>query len=126
MSGAIQRVLVADDSLTIATALSLILRRAEFEVTTAGSGEEALRIAATEHFDLIVSDQQMLEISGIELCQRLRQTERYRDTPFVLLTARTELDVDWRAAGVTSVEGKPFRGSEIVKLAQQLTTGSRV
>ena len=117
------RVLVADDSLTIATALALSIRRAGFDVTTTHSGEDALRLARASQYNLVISDQQMLEMSGVELCGHLRATGAYREIPFILLTASSELDVNQLLAdpGVTSVLGKPFKPSAIVSLVKQLT-----
>ena len=121
----IARVLVADDSLTIATALAISLRRAGFEVATTHSGEEALQIASDSRFDLVISDQQMLEMSGVDLCHQLRGTDVYRETPFFLLTASSELDANQlRELGVTHVLSKPFRPSEIVTLVRRFTETS--
>lgn len=109
-------VLVADDSLTIATALSLSLRRAGLQVTTTHSAEEALELACRTQFDLIISDQQMLAMSGTELCRQLRDRPNYRETPFILLTARSELEVE-DGIGLTQVCTKPFSPKKLVALA---------
>jgi two-component system phosphate regulon response regulator PhoB len=123
MSESAAKVLVADDSRAIATALALSLRRNGFNVTTTHSGEEALRATGDCQFDLVISDQQMLGVSGDELCRRLRSRNEYRETPFVLLTASSELDAARliEESGVTCVVSKPFHPSEVVDLAKSFT-----
>ena len=65
-----------------------VFELAGFEVIAAADAEEALDVLkADEGFDVIVSDVAMPGISGFDLCERVRQDERHRTTPLVLVTA---------------------------------------
>jgi CheY-like chemotaxis protein len=78
-------VLVVDDDAMAAAIVAMVLEDAGYEVTVAESGDEALPLFA-EHpdFDLVISDQNMPGIDGIELFQKLRMTGL--TVPFILLS----------------------------------------
>lgn len=84
-----QRVLIIDDDPGLLTLMRLGLEREGFEVMTAQSGREGLRVAYDSHPDLIVLDILMPEMDGWEVCQRLRYI---CDTPILILTAVDERD----------------------------------
>ena len=86
MSGSGKTILVADDESHILSVVSLKLRNAGFRVLTAQDGEEALEMALHEKPDLLITDYQMPLLSGLELCQRLRQQKA--SVPTIMLTAR--------------------------------------
>lgn len=81
-----QRVLVVDDSALIRRGIAELLTREGFEVVAVASGELAVERAATEPFDLIVSDVRMGAMTGVQLCRVLRADPPTRDVPFVLLS----------------------------------------
>ena len=68
-----QQVLIVDDYPGSRYLRSRILSGAGYEVLEAGSGEEALRIAAAEHPALVLLDVNLPDISGIEVCERMKQ-----------------------------------------------------
>lgn len=122
------RILLAEDDPALATVTRFNLQRAGFAVTEVHDGEEAWQRFENESFDLVITDQQMPLLTGVELCRRIRQSERGRDVPLVLLTAkRFELEV--RALkeelDVRAVFPKPFSPSELVaELLQLLAVSS--
>jgi PleD family two-component response regulator len=77
--------LVADDEKSIRQLLEVVLGR-DFEVTSVSDGREAALYLKEATPDLIVLDINMPEISGLELCSRLRRTKRFEHTPIVILT----------------------------------------
>ena len=79
------RVLVVDDSPGLRRALARALREVGQEVTTAGSGTEALRVVEHRHFDVVVSDVQMPGMGGVELAERLSPY-----FPILLMTGSTD------------------------------------
>jgi DNA-binding NtrC family response regulator len=82
------RVLCVDDDELVLSSLSRLFR-ADYEVTTASSGEAALRLVQQQAFDVIVSDQRMPGMKGVEL---LRQTKELApQTMRVLLTGYADL-----------------------------------
>src|SRR5580692_265856 len=70
---AAKKILVADDESHILHVVSLKLRNAGFEVLTAADGQEALELAQSERPDLLITDYHMPQLSGLELCQKLKQ-----------------------------------------------------
>src|SRR5437868_8690401 len=81
-------ILVADDETHILHVVSLKLRNAGFNVITARDGQEALEMAQQEKPDLIITDYHMPQLSGLELCQRLKKDPATSAIPAIMLTAR--------------------------------------
>jgi len=91
------RLLVADDEPFLCDAIATSLRLLGFEVTTAGTGASALRLARDQSFDLVVLDVMMPEPDGFEIVRRLRRDGS--QVPVIFLTARdTQED---KIAGLT-------------------------
>lgn len=104
------RIIVADDDVALVRILEAVLRGDGYDVDVAFDGEELLSKAAAVHYDLVLVDIQMPNLDGLTACRRLRSLDGYRDTPLVVLTARTRLD-DMAAAfeaGITDYIRKPF------------------
>ncbi len=117
MTGGAKKILVAEDNLALAGVLKFNLERAGFQVTVAKNGREAWDFAQNELFDLVVTDHQMPELTGVELCQRMRQDERYAQTPVIMLTAKgLELDLARLRdeLGVAAALPKPFSPIEVI------------
>src|SRR6266700_645735 len=81
-------ILVADDETHILHVVSLKLRNAGFNVITAQDGQEARELAQQETPELIIPDHHMPQLSGLELCQRLKQDPATSAIPAIMLTAR--------------------------------------
>src|SRR4051812_1339612 len=103
-------ILVADDESHILHVVSLKLRNAGYRVVTARDGQEAFELALQEKPDLIITDYHMPQLSGLELCQKLKQDPRTRDIPAIMLTARGyHLEPhDTEQSGVLRMLSKPF------------------
>lgn len=122
MQNAQKRVLVVDDEVHILHVLSLKLRNAGYQVLTAQDGREALEVAQVEQPNLLITDYQMPFLSGIELCQRLRQIPSTSRIPAIMLTARG-FAVDSRAAAATGIRAslnKPFSPNEVLKVVESI------
>ncbi len=116
------RIVVADDEAHILHIVSLKLRKAGYEVITAVDGEEALELCQSEIPDLLITDNQMPYLNGLDVCKRLRQDERTRDIPAIMLTARG-FDIepsDMIEAGLIAVLAKPFSPREVLKRVSEL------
>jgi DNA-binding response OmpR family regulator len=107
-------ILVVEDEASIASFVSLYLKKAGFGVRTAATGQEALAEAAsTDPPNLIVLDLMLPDIDGIEVCKRVRQRS---DVPILMLTARDD-DVDkiiGLEVGADDYLTKPFNPRELV------------
>ena len=66
------RVLCVDDHLDTSEMLELLLSREDYEVETAGTMEEACKLAVQKSFDLFVLDRRLPDATGLELCERLQ------------------------------------------------------
>ena len=72
-------------------------------------------------FDLIITDYLMPEMSGIELCARLRESEGYAETPIVMITAKgfeLELSHLREAYGISAVFMKPFSPQKVIRAVE--------
>lgn len=103
-------ILVADDESHILHVVSLKLRNAGFRVVTARDGQEALELAQQELPDLLITDYHMPQLSGLELCQRLKQDPATAKIPAIMLTARGyQLEPhDTEESGILRMLSKPF------------------
>jgi DNA-binding response OmpR family regulator len=81
------RVLVIEDELDIAQLLKLHLRDLHASVTCCSRGDEGMRRAVEDQWSLVVLDLSLPDCDGLEICARLRQSDRY--TPVLILTARS-------------------------------------
>jgi DNA-binding response OmpR family regulator len=103
-------ILVADDETHILNVVSLKLRNAGFRVLTAHDGQEALDVALAERPDLLITDFHMPQLSGLELCRRLKQDAATCAMPKIMLTARGyHLEPqDTEESGILRMLSKPF------------------
>lgn len=104
------RILVADDDITLVRILETVLHGDGYDVDPAYDGQDAVAKAAAREYDLVLMDIQMPLLDGLSACRQLRATERYKSTPFIVLTARTRQDDMTEAftAGFTDYIRKPF------------------
>lgn len=106
------KILVVDDDLSIRELISDLLTDRGMEVRCAVSGEEALGILSLESFDLILLDIMMGGISGIELCQKVRDSV---NCPIIFLSAKKTVRdiVDGLGVGADDYITKPFSLEEL-------------
>jgi DNA-binding response OmpR family regulator len=108
-------VLVADDDPDILALVTFRLERAGYDVVAANDGGDALRLAVERAPDLAVLDVMMPKLDGYEVTTRLRQNERTRRMPVILLTARVqEADIARGfEVGADDYVKKPFSPQEL-------------
>jgi len=117
-----KKILVADDETHILHVVSLKLRNAGFNVLTARDGQEALELAQQEQPDLIITDYHMPQLSGLELCQRLKQDPRTSAIPAIMLTARGyHLEPhDTQESGILRMLSKPFSPRQLLTTVNEV------
>jgi two-component system response regulator PilR (NtrC family) len=107
------RILVVDDEDSIREFLEIMLKKENYEVTTAEDGLKAKEILAKKSFDMVISDMQMPNMTGIELLKHVK--ESYPDIVFMIITAfgTTESAVDAMKMGAYDYVTKPFKIDEV-------------
>lgn len=106
------KVLVVDDEKLIVKGLRFSLEQDGYEVDCAYDGEEALALATTGDYDIILLDIMLPKLTGLEVCQQLRETT---DVPVIMLTAKGDdmdkiLGLDY---GADDYITKPFNVLEV-------------
>jgi len=109
-----QSILVVDDESSITTLISYNLGVAGFKTDLAHDGESALYKIKSQHYDLVVLDIMLPKLSGIELCQTLR--EEGSKVPILMVTAKTEVEdiIEGLNTGADDYITKPFSPQELV------------
>ncbi len=103
------RVLVVDDEPINLQVISGYLSPEGIETTTVANPEEALRRLEAESFDLVLLDVMMPELSGYDVCRKLRQKYSFAELPVIFLTVKSR-DSDWvngMASGANDYLTKP-------------------
>lgn len=107
------RILVVDDEESIREFLEIMLKKEGYEITTAEDGAFAKDILTKKSFDMVISDLQMPNMTGIELLKHVR--ESYPDLVFMMITAfgTTESAVEAMKMGAYDYLTKPFKIDEV-------------
>ncbi|GHV05484.1 DNA-binding response regulator [Clostridia bacterium] len=106
------RILVVDDEKTIVKGIKFNLEHDGYVVETGCDGEEAVDLARSGRYDLIILDLMMPKIDGLEACRRIRE---FSSVPVIMLTARSE-DTDKLIGfqyGADDYMTKPFNVMEL-------------
>ncbi|MBF0621973.1 MAG: response regulator transcription factor [Magnetococcales bacterium] len=110
-------ILIVEDEKDLATTLEYNLKREGYQTQIAMTGEEGLRYAFLDPGpDMVILDLMLPGVSGIEVCRRLRETDKTRNLPVLILTARgEEIDkVVGFEVGADDYVVKPFKVRELM------------
>lgn len=109
-------ILIVDDNDRHLDILSAILTSVGHEVETCGSGAEALRRLDSRHFDVVVLDLVMPEVTGIAVAQHMRGLRLNRETPIIICTANMTIARSQLTGipGIAGVIGKPIDTASLV------------
>lgn len=110
------RILVIDDAQTMRRIIVNLLRQLGFtNMVEADDGTTAWERLSGEHIDFIISDWNMPKMTGIELLKRVRESEKYKTTPFIMVTAegKRENVITAVQAGVSNYIVKPFNAATL-------------
>ncbi len=119
----VMRILIVDDEIQIADSIVRGLKRQGFAVDSAYSGEDALKKAGISAYDLICLDIMMPEMSGLEVCKRLRaDSDLYKNPRILMLTAMTSIQdrVTGLDEGADDYLIKPFDFDELLARVRAL------
>jgi two-component system, chemotaxis family, chemotaxis protein CheY len=121
------RVLVVDDSrATRAYVIGALREAGDFVVEEASSGFEALRICTRADLDVIISDINMPDINGLELLRFVKQNERNRSAPFIIISTQASPRDRERMAklGASAFLAKPFAPADLLEALQKVLGGA--
>jgi two-component system phosphate regulon response regulator PhoB len=115
-------VLIVDDEPNIVELVRMTLEDDRVRVMEAGDGEEALAVAHRARPELILLDVNLPDMSGLEVCERLRGDRQFTETKIVMLTAAAqESDVALGlAAGAEHYLTKPFSPVRLLSIVEGL------
>lgn len=115
------RILLAEDNPAMANVMRFNLERIGAEVSMAQHGKEAIELLEESKFDMLVTDLQMPQMNGDELCRYLRQQSEWADLPIVLCSAKG-LESNTRKlveqCRIQKVFFKPFSPQELVSYVE--------
>ena len=116
------KILAVDDSASMRQMVSFTLKGAGHDVVEASDGAEALKIAQGQDMDLVLSDVNMPNMNGLELCANLRKLPSYKFTPILMLTTESAGDkkMEGKNAGATGWIVKPFNPDQLLSTIKRV------
>ncbi len=120
------KIVVADDSGTMRIMFKQILNKAGFEnLVIAVNGADGLEKVKAEKPDLVISDWNMPQLDGLEFLQALRQTDEFKDLPFIMATAQSDKGQQKTImdAGGSGHVPKPFDEDQISAAIEKAMSG---
>jgi len=116
-------ILIAEDDAHIALALKMIMRKiVGAQITSVTDGRQALEELRQKHYHLLISDWNMPELTGMELLMQLRADDEYKNLPFLMLTARTDLTSVKEVLNIEHADyiSKPFNNDALIEKVLKL------
>ena len=118
------RILIVDDELSMREMLHIVLRRDGYEVVLAKDGKEAVAHLQERHFDLLLSDIRMPDISGVDVLRAAKEINRDLVAFMMTAFASTNTAVEAMRLGAVDYFVKPFSMDELrLKVRQHLEAG---
>jgi|TARA_B110001454_G_scaffold129837_1_gene121035 two-component system chemotaxis response regulator CheY len=115
-------ILAVDDSASMRQMVTFTLKGAGYDVEEACDGSEALGIAKTKKFDLVLSDVNMPVMDGIQFVTELRKLGEYKFVPVLMLTTESAGDkkMAGKKAGATGWIVKPFNPEQLLNTIKKV------
>ncbi len=117
------KVLIVDDFATMRRILKNILKQLGFKnLVEADDGTSAWEILESQRVDLIISDWNMPKMTGLELLKKVRASEKYKQAPFLMVTAEAQKQnvIEAVQAGVSNYVVKPFTAEAISEKLEKI------
>ena len=113
-------ILVAEDSPTMRLFITFSLKRIpNVRILEASDGVQAMQKLAQEKVDLILLDINMPLMGGMEVMKRVRQDDKLKSIPVVMLTTESDLREEGTQLGANAFLAKPVRVEELYKTVKQ-------
>ncbi|MCE9615242.1 MAG: response regulator transcription factor [Lentisphaerae bacterium] len=123
-----EHILVVEDDEDILELITYNLRREGYTVTTAETGEDGLEKARVRPPQLVLLDLMLPKMDGLEVCRRLKEDEKTRAVPIIMVSAKGEESdvVSGLELGAEDYVSKPFRPRELVARVRAALRRGRV
>ena len=117
-----KKILIVDDASLIRNITQKAVIEAGYEAVLANNGQEGLAATKEHDFDLIFSDINMPIMNGLEMVEKIREDEKYKFTPIVMLTteSKPELKAIAQKHGVKAWLLKPFNKDKFLLVLSKL------
>ncbi|MCS6909377.1 MAG: response regulator [Anaerolineales bacterium] len=114
-------ILIVDDDPDLAMIMRMILTHAGFEAHACLSGQEALDWLAVRTPDLILLDLMMPDVNGFTILRKVRASERSKDLPIVILTAKADQKtrLESQSAGADAFLTKPINSKSLIEYVRR-------
>ena len=111
-----------DDEPDIVDLIRMSLALANFDVITAASGAEALKILETKSADLVLLDVMMPQMTGFEVCEKIRANPKFKSLPVIILTAKGQKEDAEKGLSVGADDYiiKPFDPTELAEQVRSM------
>lgn len=115
-------VLIIDDSPSVLRMIQMTLQQAGYEVAQASDGAQGLAIALSQRFDMIITDQNMPNMTGIDFIKSYRKDPSSDGVPILFLSTESEGDLkaEAREAGALGWIAKPFDQAKLTAVAKKV------
>ena len=110
------KIVVADDDQSLVRTLSWILKEHGYQVVATPGGENLLTMVAEEKPNLLLLDIMMPRVDGLQLLERLKSDEQFRDLPVLMVSSMPPEEATVKALGLGAADfiAKPFRVRELL------------
>ena len=116
-------ILIVEDSTTTRSLIRAVIEElGDFNIVEAPTGFDALKLLPAQDFDLVVTDINMPDITGLELINFVWSNQRYSNIPLIIVTTeRSEEDKKrGMALGATAYVTKPFKAPELQDIVRKV------
>ncbi len=116
-------ILIVEDSTTTSSLIKAVIEDlGDFNIVEAPTGFDALKLLPTQDFDLVVTDINMPDITGLELINFVRSNQRYSNIPLIIVTTQRSEEDKKRgmALGATAYVTKPFKSTELQDIVRKV------
>ncbi len=112
-----KKVLIVDDDKQIRNFLNDVLRTSGYEVECASNGKEAFKLLQYKKFDLLITDNKMPKMDGLELIKKIRK--RNMDIKVIVISGE-EIEKSFTEFGISEFFRKPLRYKNLLKSLKRL------
>ncbi|MCU7820068.1 MAG: response regulator, partial [gamma proteobacterium symbiont of Lucinoma myriamae] len=123
-----EHILVAEDSTTMRHQLKNSLAIQGFQVDVAADGLSAWEKLNNKHYDLVITDYDMPYVDGLELCSRIRQSNKFKNLPIIIETSKDSRveQVKIRSMGIQAFITKPFSPDRMIAEVERVLAETRL